>query len=35
MARRASASAEVQDWVEVLMRNRLAELPNGTWYAED
>ncbi len=30
-----TAFKEVQDWVEVLMRNRLAELPDGTWYAED
>lgn len=30
-----TAFQEVQDYVEVLMRARLAELPDGTWYAED
>ena len=30
-----AAFQEVQDYVEVLTRTRLAELPDGTWYAED
>ncbi|WP_417241082.1 hydantoinase B/oxoprolinase family protein [Celeribacter halophilus] len=30
-----TAFAEVQDYVEVMMRSRLEELPDGTWYAED
>lgn len=30
-----TAFQEVQDYVEVLMRARLSELPDGTWYAED